>query len=202
MICDKIISDIDCNTIVQNEEFDENYVYVYIMQLNKSDGNTVSQVFLREKYEEEIKFTIKQDGFYTLCRLIVSKDPSNYFYFKDGKFYKNIQEVDFNEMINTNPEVSNLDITYFYYFQLCKLRKCFTKVASSIINDRASIRCNQNVSNENIYKRDLIWSTLNIISYLTEMEQFEEAERLLERVTGCNGICDQEETSRGCGCGN
>jgi len=42
MICDKIISDIDCNTIVQNEEFDENYVYVYIMQLNKSDGNTVS----------------------------------------------------------------------------------------------------------------------------------------------------------------
>jgi hypothetical protein len=34
------------------------------------------------------------------------------------------------------------------------------------------------------------------------MEQFEEAERLLERVTGCNGLCDFDKLNTcSCGCG-
>jgi hypothetical protein len=34
------------------------------------------------------------------------------------------------------------------------------------------------------------------------MEQFEEAERLLERVTGCNGLCDFDKFNTcNCGCG-
>ena len=61
MIYDKIISDKDCNTIVVNEEFLYPYVYVYILQLNRSDGTTENQAIIREFVQQKIKFTIKQD---------------------------------------------------------------------------------------------------------------------------------------------
>lgn len=204
MICDKIISDINCNTIVQNEGFNTDYIYIYILQLNKSNDKTISQSFVRTSADEEIKFTIGQDGYYTLCKLKVPLDESMPYYYKDEKFYyKGIREASLYELLSVNPEESQLQITYYYYFQLCKLRKCYINIASKIINDRTSIKCNSNgVNKEDIYKRDLLLSAINVITYLAEMEQFEEAERLLERITGCNGLCDSYEfKTRGCGCG-
>lgn len=200
MICDKIISDENCNTIVQDELFDSKYAYIYILQLNKSDGNYINQIFNRENEDQDIIFTIRQDGYYTLCRLIVSKDSNEPYYYKDGKFYNGENEVSLQDLISINPEITKVNITYYYYFQLCKLRKCFAKIAQQIINDRTSIKCNSNkVNSQDIYRRDLLWSTLNVIMYLAESDQFEEAERLLERVTGCNGIgC--EEINNSCGC--
>jgi len=47
MICDKIISDKDCNTIVKNEGFDPDYVYIYLLQLNKSNNRTIGQTFFK-----------------------------------------------------------------------------------------------------------------------------------------------------------
>ena len=71
MICDKIVTDNECNTIVRDEPFEVGYVYIYILQLNKYEGQTINQTFVRENKEDEIKFTIGQDGFYTLCSLKV-----------------------------------------------------------------------------------------------------------------------------------
>jgi hypothetical protein len=48
----------------------------------------------------------------------------------------------------------------------------------------------------------LLWSAINTIIYLAETEQFEEAERLLERITNCNGLCENNQSNCGCGCGN
>lgn len=199
MICDKIVADKNCNTIVQNEAFDPAFIYIYILQLNKYDGDTISQTFVKTSPEEEIVFTIGQDGYYTLCRLIVPLDESQPYYYKGGKFYKNIQEVDLKELIQVNPEVSKIGVTYYYYFQLCRLRKCYIAEAQKILNNTATIRCN--VNKQDTYKRDLLWSAINTISYLAEMEQFEEAERLLERIIGCNGLCEADYKSCGCGCG-
>lgn len=204
MICDKIISDINCNTIVQNEGFNPDYIYIYILQLNKSNGETVCQSFVRTNEEQEIKFTIGKDGYYTLCKLKVPYDESMPYYYKDEKFYyRGIREASLYELLSINPEESQLQITYYYYFQLCKLRKCYVNIAQKIINDRNSIRCSSNgVNKEDIYKRDLLLSAINVITYLAEMEQFEEAERLLERITGCNGLCDSDKIKNcGCGCG-
>jgi hypothetical protein len=46
------------------------------------------------------------------------------------------------------------------------------------------------IDKELIYKRDLLWSALNVIKYMIEIDQYEEAERLLERIMGCNGLCN------------
>ena len=201
MICDKIVADKNCNTLVQNEAYDPRYVYVYILQLNKYDGSTLSQTFLRTKAEDEIVFTIGQDGFYTLCRLKISKSDTELYYYNEGKFYKNLEETSLQEILEVNPETAGIQKTFYYYFQLCRLRKCYVAAASKVLNEAASIRCESKVSSFDTYKRDLLWSAINVISYLAEMEQFEEAERLLERIMGCNGLCESDINSCGCGCG-
>ena len=124
------------------------------------------------------------------------------YYYKDGHFYKGLSEVELSELINVNPEISGLDISYYYYFQLCKLRKCYIKAAKAILDKKAPIRCDsKGVDHSDIYKRDLLWSAMNTIMYLAESEQFEEAERLLERITGCNGLCENTNSKCNCGCG-
>ena len=202
-MCEKIISDINCNTLLPNEEFINGFAYIYIFQLNKANGDTITQVFIREKEEDEIKFNIGQDGYYTLCQIVLPTVEGEGYYYMNGKFYKALREVELDEIVNVNPELSDLNISYYYYFQLCKLQKCYIQAAKSILDSRASINCNSNkISSEDIYKRDLIWSAMNTIKYLAENEQFEEAERLLERITTCNGLCNNLNSKCGCGCGN
>jgi len=47
---------------------------------------------------------------------------------------------------------------------------------------------------------------MNIVKYMTDLNQLDEAERIIEQVTSCNGICNNEQNqtnrinSSGCGC--
>jgi hypothetical protein len=40
MNCNKIIHDNNCNTIVQEDDYDINYAFVYVLQLNQTTGIT------------------------------------------------------------------------------------------------------------------------------------------------------------------
>lgn len=203
MICDKIITDVNCNTIVQNEEFEQGYAYIYIFQLNKYDGSTIVQTFIRTDEAQQIAFSMGYDGYYTLARLKVTTNKTRPYYFFDGNIYNGNNIIPVQQIIDMNPATTGIELTYFQYFQICKLRKCFIAAAQKVLNAQTSIDCQRDkgVSKEDIYKRDLIWSALNVITYLVEMKQFEEAERLLERITDCNGLCDNS-TKSGCGCSN
>jgi len=50
----------------------------------------------------------------------------------------------------------------------------------------------------------MVWMAINVIKYLVEFNQFAEAQRLIERLSSCNGLCGSNKSSRkgGCGCGN
>lgn len=198
--CNKIYSDKNCNIIIK-EDFNSEYVYVYILQQTKSNGTINNQVLIKDTEDTQVIFSTKSDGFYTLVTLLVPLDETMPYYYKDGKFYKNIQEVNIQEIIEVNPEYSKINPIYDYYFQTCRLKKCYIKACQEIFNETAPLRCSSGkVNQDSIYKRDLIWATLNVIEYMTEFDQYEEAERLLEEVTDCNGICPQEY-NKGCGCG-
>lgn len=236
MNCNKIITDKNCNTLITNEEFLYPYIYVYILQLNKTDESTENQTFIREKLEDVIKFTIGKDGFYTLCKLKVLRndlDKSKYsdfltlqekfdsmdleeqqnFYnkgiafYENGKFYykkskKDLyeaKEVTIQEIVNLGSKLTNVDITYYYYFQVCKLRKCYISLAKKVLDERSNLKCSNKINSEDVYLRDLVWSALNTILYMAEQDQFEEAARLLESIVGCNGLCKGEDYSN-CGC--
>jgi hypothetical protein len=127
MNCNKIIHDKNCNIIVQEDNYDSNYVFVYVLQLNKTTGVT-SNVFIRTSEEEVPTFELGLDGFYTLVTLKISKDMNDEYYYMNENFYHRYEKVDLETLLEMNPQVTNLDITYEYYFQTCRLKKCFINI--------------------------------------------------------------------------
>ena len=207
MNCNRIIYDKNCNTIIQDDVFDSEYIYVYILQLNQTTG-IISNVFIKTKEDEVPKFGLGLDGFYTLVTMKVPNGPGTEYYYDSGKFYHFYKEIELSTLLELNPQVTHLEVTYDYYFQTCRLRKCYINTCYQIFDQTASINCAKgNVDKNLIYKRDLLWSALNVIKYMTSMDQFEEAERLLERIMGCNGLCSNQQNrcndghkSNSCGC--
>lgn len=190
-MCNRVITDKNCNTIIQ-DPFEEGFVYVYVLQRNRINGTKVNQIKIRTKEEDNIIFTIGEDGHYTLGTVKVSTSPAERLYYKNGKFYNGIYEVTLQEVINK--------AEYEDYFQICQLKKCFISACQDIFDKRASTNCNNTgVDQASIYKRDLIWSTINVIEYMIEFGQYDEAERLLVRINDCNGLCNNTKTNCGCG---
>lgn len=204
MNCDRIITDNTCNIIVQNDPYSAEYVYVYILQWNPSNRNKArNQMVIKESIDQDIIFNIGEDGFYTLCTIPVPLDESKPYYYKDGFFYNQDGQVEIQDIVNTDPEETGINATYEYYFSTCWLRRCYIKYAQEILDSHNSSVCNSNNVDLNvIYKRDLIWSALNVIQYMIEFDQYEEAQRVLERIETCNGLCERSQTGGGsCGCG-
>jgi hypothetical protein len=125
MNCNKITYDKNCNIII-NEEYDSNYAYVYILQLNKTTEIT-SQVFIKTSEDQKVLFDIGLDGFYTLVTLKVPIESGIYFY-SNNKFYHLYEEIELQELIELNPNVTKIETTYDYYFQTCRLRNCFVNI--------------------------------------------------------------------------
>jgi hypothetical protein len=47
-------------------------------------------MIIKERPNEEVIFKSLGDGLYSLTTLKVPIDESNFYYYKDGKFYKNV----------------------------------------------------------------------------------------------------------------
>lgn len=184
-------------TIYDNNVLNEN-VIVYIVQLNKSNGETISQIIIKEDPEEYLETDFTSDGFYSIYYGNVSTNPTMPYYYRNGIFYNNqAQEVDLQEIIEVNPSVSEIEFTLENYFLTDNLRSCFVNICKEVFDDRQS-DCSSTVNKELTYKRDLIWSAIEVIKYYTEQGLFEEAQRLLEKITDCNGLCQQRNSQCGC----
>lgn len=100
------------------------------------------------------------------------------------------------------------------YFSICYLYKCYVNLCKRLFKDlfgptkngrMKPCSCGEKVDLDvNLkYKRDLVQSTLSVIQYLVDCNRLEEAQRILERIGSCNGICptanDNISKSR-CGC--
>lgn len=204
MNCDRVINDTQCNIIIQNDPWVDQYVTVYILQWNPTDRTQIqNQMFIKETKDDEVVFTIGKDGFYTICDVSIPKSKDKSCYFDKGNFYLNNKEVSVQEIINTDPEITGVKANYEYYFSTCQLRKCYVNYAKQIIDSHNGSICSPyNLDQNIIYKRDLVWSALNVIKYMIEFDQYEEAQRLLERIQGCNGLCEYKSNNGGsCGCG-
>lgn len=201
MNCNKIINDKNCNILIQEDNYDNNYAFVYVLQLNKTTEIT-SQVFIKTSEEQQVVFESGPDGFYTLVTLKVSKNSESEYYYINDDFYHNGALIDLQELIELNPNVSGVNVEYDYYFQTCRLKKCFINICYQIFDTQALSSCvTPKLDSNLVYKRDLLWSAMNVIRYLSEMDQYEEAERLLERIVGCNGLCNNQDSHSNSNCG-
>lgn len=125
------------------------------------------------------------------------------------------ESVDINELIERNPEGTTISIIDKEYVSICFLRKCFINLCQQIFNskglwgdglNKSRLGCCPNtkaVDSDLIFRRDIVWSALNVIKYMTEFNQLAEAQRIIEQLGGCNGLCKSEfrqMSQHGCGC--
>lgn len=202
-------------------------VSIDVLQLNKpQDVTYLNPTFAKHSSLEQTTLEITSDGWYSLIHLVLpsqewfNKELSkqegsalglyNIVYFaSNDKIYKyineNIYEVTLSEVLEINPINTTISKTSKDFVSICFLRKCYVNLCQQILNSRGFSSCwkDNKIDNELIYKRDLVWMSINVIKYLTECEQLAEVERILETINGCNGLCTSSNSfqrSNGCGC--
>lgn len=117
-----------------------------------------------------------------------------------------LEEVtDLSEILEINPINTTISITNKDYVSICFLTKCYINLCQQILESRGLIQCQHKneIDDELIYKRDLVWMGINTIKYMVECNQLYEAERIIELLHSCNGVCNDKKSNNqyhGCGC--
>lgn len=134
----------------------------------------------------------------------------NTVYYSDGiyiyKYFDGISTtVSVEEIVERNVDDTTISRIYNDYVSICFLKKCYISLCQQIYNSRGFSKCwnKDSTAAELAYKRDLVWMTINVVKYMVQSNQLAEAERIIERIGGCNGLCKSEYRKwpeRGCGC--
>lgn len=189
-------------------------------------------IFSDHSNNTPVKIPVNVDGWFSIVHIVLPSkkwfdeelskaDASrlglyHVIYYSDGKrVYKYLPkisessvEVSLGEILDLN--LNARDYTVYYtekdYVSICFLQKCYINLCQQIFNERGFSPCwNKNsVDSELVYKRDLVWMAINVIKYLTSLNQLSEVERIIEQINGCNGLCKSDTTYKpsnsGCGC--
>ena len=185
----------------------EDCISIYIVQKNNSNRQTI---LYKQVGDPGKTFTIPStDGYISFCHIVLPTEnyfkshlgEFNYYANSEGIIYDSQdQVVDLQLIVEVN---DNTIIRHMHnFFSVFHLRKCYVSLCQKIFNSSGFDRCfNGKVNSQLTYKRDLVWAALNVIQYMIDFNQLAEAQRLLERINGCNGLCSGEDTGdKGCGC--
>ena len=169
-------------------------------------------------YQDSCTFKVDEDGYYVVDHIILPTfkwwesnpniDQYETIYLTDGdKVYKIKEghpvECTMKEILERNIEGTTIkkcrvDVFYTGNLQQCYINKC-KHIFNNLLNG-----CAKPSDNNEMYARDFIWMTLNIIDYLVGFKQFMEAERIIENFLKCGGFCNvysnPEHKHVGCGC--
>lgn len=118
-----------------------------------------------------------------------------------GEVIKPQELLDIAQLPNVKTTISIVDADKV---SICNLQKCYVNLCQQIFESRGLTQCSNknNIDSELIYKRDLVWMAINTIEYMVDCNQLYEAERIIELLHSCNGVCsDKKVGSNGEGCG-
>lgn len=191
---------------------------------NELSGSSIKEYSISEDIIP-VKIEVEFDGWGTVQHIVIpNKDwfikqytlgedgllpYYNSVYYSDGtKFYKYINDEITEVTIEEISEINTCGTTIYRdckdFVSICLLTQCYVDLCRQIFEAGIDTKCfNKANTSDLIYKRDVAWMTINVIEYLISFGQFEEAERILENVGGCNGLCQNNERKkniRGCGC--
>lgn len=203
-------------------------VSIDVLILNKTEGQEIqSPIFTKTDQQlHKITMPVRFDGWFSVCHIVVPSkewfdresekqagsainlydvvyysDGSYLFKYVDGHSYAATLE----ELTDSNPEGTTISITHKNYVSICFLKKCYLSLCQQIFDSRGFSKCwNRNrVDGDLIFRRDLVWMAINVIKYRVEFNQLAEAQRVIEQIGGCNGLCKSEfrqTPNHGCGC--
>lgn len=193
-MCNRIFVDQNCHIVIQDEEFIEGTAYIYILQHNPTSQ---IQIIVKEHADEEVVFELSQDGHYTICTVNISTDEQSPYYYKDNEIYYGGDIISVQDLLN-NIEDYDIYPNYQQYFNICNLKSCYYNVCKKILDFSEYNKCSTKLDKELLYKRDLIQIAISAIEYLIEQDEYNEAQCILDRIVGCNGLCKSSEQDCGC----
>lgn len=83
----------------------------------------------------------------------------------------------------------------------CGLHECYYHLAMELLQQPGI--CDTQERRDLIYKRDLVWMGINVIDYLLDQGNIYEANAILWKLEGCNGVCSKNlghKPFKSCGC--
>ena len=204
---------------------------INIIQKNTIDKEEIVQTIITNHngYLDEAYYQIQQDGFYTIYHIIlptidwlkveIKKDNSFVRSIKNYSIYvcdcdriyeyvnDTLKEISSEILSQVNSVNTTISILKQDSFFICNLFACYISLCNQLF--KTLYKCDTCKETDNSktlirYKRDFIWSTINVLKYYIQSENFLEAQRVLENVEYCGGICNDRESNNGqksgCGC--
>lgn len=165
------------------------------LQTTKDGLYNITQLIVPSVHWYERESHHKINNFHRYDKIFVS-DGKNLYLAKDSTF-EIVDELNFITNIDLNR--TTVSKHQKIAFLTCFLWKCYISLANEVLTDL--LKNNQGkgkiskCGNENedtkdkIYRRDFVWATINVLKYLTDQCKFEEAQKILEQIQGCNGFC-------------
>lgn len=201
-------------------------------KLKKSDSASITLLFAnnysdKSQYQTasfDCQIPVNFDSWYTVYYIVLPTKNWVYqnqviadlfslvFYIENNKIYRYSKQgvdeelLDYSELIHyadLTDVKHNISIASQDFMSICFLQKCYVNLCQQIFKDKNFVRCSNKVDHSLSYTRDLVWMALNVIKYMVEMNQLFEAQRILEIIYSCNGICKNGNSKfyeSNCGC--
>lgn len=220
----------DTTSVVKGKFKFSDTVSIDILQLNKSsETQYLSPTYTNHSSLNPTTLQVDKDGWFSLIHLVLpskewfdkekEKEQGSalglynivYYIDNNDKIHKyingQVSEVELKEVIEINPIDTTISKISQDFVSICYIRKCYINLCKQIFESRGFSSCwtKNKIDSELIYKRDLVWMAINVITYYTECEQLAEVERIIETINGCNGLCSSisnTNKSNSCGCSN
>ena len=204
-------------------------VGIDVVQKNTLEGTSIYEYSVSTGVDP-VKISLEFDGWVTIFHIVIptydwvlarlnegdsilSYYDTIYFY-HDTKFYKIVNskengllqsiEVPIEEIVEVNTHKRTISKFSQDFIFICLLENCYINLCKQIMEKGCLRDCaDKSFLADLIFKRDWVWMTMNVINYLIESNQFEEAQRIIETTGGCNGLCQEElanSKTGGCGC--
>lgn len=205
-------------------------VSIDVLVLNESDGQKMqSPIFTNGAYKS-VKIPIRFDGWFSIHHIVIPSkewflrelekhsgsaiESYDIVYYSDGQsLFKYIrtkenpieESAKLEELILDVTDGTTISNTYKDYISICFLKRCYLSLCQQIFNSRGFSKCQNKagIDDDLIFRRDLVWMAINVINYRAEFNQLAEAQRIIEQIGGCNGLCKSEFKqipTHGCGC--
>lgn len=149
------------------------------MDANKNYGTAQYSVNTHDLENEDITvMNFLKDGLHKIIHIVVEKSKYEY---KDNKLYnKDGTEISISDILADE----SLTQDYLLTFNSCELQNCFFKHSNEVLHKHLDM-CPQKIEKE----FDILWIGTHVIRYLLELNRLYEAQYILEKLSGCSGVC-------------
>lgn len=200
-------------------------VTINLIQRITTEGTITFKTYFNKHdiWLDESVVELPQDGLYQITHMVIPtvewlqniievnpetlKEYENIFVSDGNKIYQYIdqqlQEVTVELIAEINTNKTTISRGRNNTFSIWNLQKCYIQLCNLILQQKP-LKCVKHIDNDIIFNRDLAWMTINMIKYYLGFGQIYEAQRILEQVNYCNGICKESKYKpkyqNNCGC--